>query len=73
MRNINRVEPWMSDAFLIWLRYIGYRIKTKGLSIEFLPTYKCKNLPRGGSIQHNVQMNKVANKLFAEFEEHVEA
>lgn len=73
MRNIKRIEPWMSEAFLLWLRYIGYRIATRGKHAEFLPTYKCKNLPRGGCIQYNGQMNKVANTLFAEFKEHVEA
>ncbi len=73
MRNIKHVPVWMTDAFLIWLRYIGYRIVSRGLTIEFLPKHKCKNLPRGGCIQHNGQMNKVANTLFAEFKEHVEA
>ena len=42
-----RIEPWMSEAFLIWIRYLGYRIVTKGFCTEFIPTYTSKNLPRG--------------------------
>ncbi len=73
MRSIKKIEPWMSEAFLLWLQYIGYRIVAKGMHSEILPKYKSKNLPRGGCIHHNGQMNKVANTLFAEFKEHVEA
>lgn len=68
-----RIEPWMSEAFLIWIRYLGYRIVTKGFYIEFIPTYTSKNLPRGGSIDHLGRLNKQASKLFTEFKGHLEA
>jgi len=73
MRRPKYIEPWVSDAFLIWLEFIGYRIVPKGMHSELLPKYKCKNLPRGGCIQCSGKMNKVAKTLFAEFKEHLEA
>lgn len=67
-----RIEPWMSEAFLIWIRYLGYRIVTKGFCTEFIPTYTSKNLPRGASIDHLGRLNKQASKLFIEFKGHLE-
>ena len=66
-----RIEPWMSAAFLIWIRYLGYRIVTKGFCTEFIPTYTSKNLPRGASIDHLGRLNRQASKLFVEFKGHL--
>jgi len=73
VKKAERIEPWMSEAFLLWVQYIGYRIVTKGMHSEFVPTYISKNLPRGGSIDCNGRLNKAASNLFKEFKDHVRA
>lgn len=73
MVKITRIEQWKSEAFLLWCSWLGYRIVNKGFQTEFVPTYNSKNLPRGGSIDHQGRLNKVASKLFTEFKEHLEA
>lgn len=73
VKKTEHIEPWMSEAFLIWVQYIGYRIVTKGLHSEFVPTYVSKQLPRGGSIDHRGRLNKAASNLFKEFKDHLRA
>ncbi|MBJ8440065.1 hypothetical protein [Acinetobacter junii] len=73
MVKITRIEQWKSEAFLLWCSWLGYRIVNKGFQTEFVPTYSSKNLPRGGSIDHQGRLNKVASKLFTEFKEHLES
>jgi len=73
MVNIKYVDVQMSTAFINWMQAIGYIVVRRTFSIEFIPTYHSKALPRGGSIDFKGRMNKVANKLFIEFKGHVES
>ena len=73
MVNIKYVDVLMSMAFINWMQSIGYLVVKRTFTIEFIPTYHSKALPRGGSIDLRGHMNKVARKLFIEFKGHVES
>ena len=73
MSKYYNIEKWKSDAFIIWLQYIGYRIQAKGMQVDFIPTYPSKHLPRGGCIKQDGRLNRQANTLFKEFQGHLDA
>lgn len=69
-----KISPLMSDAFMLWLAKIGYRGVCRGSGeTQFYCTTVNQNFPRGATILANGKLNKVAARLYKEFEEHLEA
>lgn len=71
---ITKIDPLMSVAFMNWLVKIGYRgvCHSSGETQFYCKTVN-KNFPRGATILPNGKLNKVAARLYKEFEEHLEA
>lgn len=70
MKKHRRVNPLMSEAFVIWLIMIGYKAVIKMGNIQFHCPISNKNFPRGVMIMQNGRLNKPATALFEEFKKH---
>lgn len=71
---VKRISPLMSEAFMNWLVKIGYRGVCHGSGeTQFYCKTVNQNFPRGAVILPNGRLNKVAARLYKEFEEHLEA
>ena len=64
----------MSEAFMNWLVKIGYRgVCHASGDTQFYCRTVNQNFPRGVAISVNGKLNKVAARLYKEFESHLEA
>ncbi|MGE8541937.1 MAG: hypothetical protein ACN6NX_11570 [Acinetobacter sp.] len=71
---VTKISPLMSEAFMSWLGKIGYRGVCRGSGeTQFYCGTVNQNFPRGETILANGKLNKVAARLYKEFEEHLEA
>ena len=70
MRNLVRIHPLMSDAFIIWLTLLGYKGVNRAGDIQFYHKVSNKNFPRDVMIMRNGRLNKAATQLFKEFKKY---
>ena len=71
---VTRISLLMSEAFMIWLVKIGYRVvcRASGETQFYCETVN-QNFPRGAVILANGKLNKIAARLYKEFEGYLEA
>lgn len=69
-----KISPLMSEVFMSWLVKIDYRGVCRGSGeTQFYCKTVNHNFPRGAAILPNGRLNKVAARLYKEFEGHLEA
>ena len=70
MNKYNRVHPLSSEAFVIWLTYLGYKCVISAGGAQFYNTATGKGFPRNVMIMANGRLNKAATELFEEFKKY---
>ncbi len=70
MKKHYRVNPLMSEAFIIWLTHLGYKCVISAGGAQFYNTATGKGFPRSVMIMANGRLNKAATELFEEFKKY---
>lgn len=70
MKKHYRVQPLMSEAFIIWLAHLGYKCVISAGGAQFYNTVTGKGFPRNVMIMANGRLNKAATELFEEFKKY---